>query len=108
MSKIVKLSSALPGDEINNGLDAVVDELIENPTTVYAAVIMFDVPKIVDNTETGDRVPYVRVRRIETLGPAKEVDQKFVTMFAKLVEQRTGSAPLPFGEDFEVEAGDDQ
>jgi len=103
MSATVKLSSALPKDDANNGLDDTAAELIANPRTVMAAVIMYDVPKIVDNTDDGSRLPYVRIRRIEPLGPAKDVDPKFVTLFAKLVEQRTGSAPLPFGEDFTIE-----
>lgn len=108
MSKMVKLSAALPGDEQNNGMDEYVDELIKNPRTIVAAVVMLDVPQIIDDTESGTRVPTIRIRRIEPLGPAKDVDPKFVKLFQTLVEQRTGAAPLPFGADFEVEAGDDQ
>lgn len=104
MSNTVKLSSALPKDDQNNGLDATAAELIENPRTIYSAVIMYDVPKIVDNTETGDRLPYVRIRRFEPLGPAKDVDPKLVKLFQQCVEERTGATPLPFGSDFEIEA----
>lgn len=96
MSALVKLSSALPGDVDTNGVDDLADELVEDPATIRAAIVLYDVSKIVDNTDDGTRVPYLRVRRIESLGIASEVESTITDLVQKITEERTGRKPLPF------------
>lgn len=96
MSATVKLSSALPGDEEINGLDAIVDELVATPSRIVVGLVWLDVPTITDNTETGARVPTVRVRRIEPLGGVQEIPDEVRKLAARAHEERTGRTPLPF------------
>lgn len=96
MSALVKLSSALPGDEEINGLDSMAEELVESPSRIVVGLVWLDVPTITDNTETGARVPTVRIRRIEPLGGVDEIPAEIRKLAARLHEERTGRVPLPF------------
>ncbi len=98
MSAVVKLSAALPGDEETNGLDGIASDLVEQPHRIQVALVWLDVPKITDNTETGDRVPTVRVRRVEPLGTVEEIPDEIRKLAARAHESRTGRTPLPFDE----------
>lgn len=106
MSAVVKLSSALPGDNDTNGLDDLADELVADPATIRVSIAWHDVAKIVDDTDEGTRVPYVRIRRIECLGLAKDIGDQIRALVQNATEARTGRKPLPFDapEPYEVEA----
>lgn len=96
MSDKIKLSAALPGDEEINGLDSIADDLVAQPQRIRVALVWLDVPRITDNTETGARVPTVRVRRIEPLGTVEEIPDEIRKLAAQIHEERTGRVPLPF------------
>jgi len=96
MSASVTLSGKLPGHEDVNGLDAIVEDLVDDPTTIRVALLWIDVPKITDNTETGARVPTVRVRRVEPLGTLDDIPDVVRDLAIKAHEARTGRTPLPF------------
>lgn len=70
VSAVVKLAGKLPGDLETNGLDDQVDDLVDSPHEIRVALVWYDVSKITDETDSGKRIPTVRVRRIEPLGSA--------------------------------------
>ena len=95
MSAKVKLGAKLPGDEEINGLDAWADRMVEQPERVLLALVWLDVRKIEDVTDTGERIPVTRVRRIEVVSTAKEAPQELRDMALRLHTERTGKTPLP-------------
>lgn len=96
MSAFVRLSSKLPGDPETNGVDAIAEALVGNPETIRYGVVWFDVVKVTEETDTGDNIPTIRVRRIEPLGQAKAVDPRIADVVAEAVEERTGRSAMPF------------
>jgi len=98
MSATVKLSSALPGDEEINGLDALRDQLVNEPDRIVVGLVWLDVPKINVDTEKDTEVPVVRIRRIEPLGDVASIPDAVRKLAAKAHENRTGRTPLPFEE----------
>ena len=94
MSAKVKLSGALPGDEYN-GLDDIAKQLVETPEKLQLCLVWLDVREIRDMTDTGERVPVVRVRRTEPVGDAKNAPQELRDLALRLYETRTGKTPLP-------------
>lgn len=95
MSAKVKLGSALPGNEDTNGLDYIADKLVSQPEALRLCLAWVDVKEIRDVTDTGERVPVVRVRRIEYVADAKEAPQELRDLALRLSEERTGKTPLP-------------
>lgn len=96
MSAVVKLSSKLPGDFEVNGIDALAADLTDNPKNVRIGVIWFDTARVVVDTDTGEHVPTIRVRRIEPLGDADEVSEAIRDAVGVAMEKRTGRTPIPF------------
>jgi hypothetical protein len=95
MSDIVKLGSKLPGDAEVNGVDATVEDLVDDPRTLRAAFVQYDVGKIVLDPDTGDHVPTIRIRRFEPLGKNDEVSKTVIKEYFAAVEKRTGKKALP-------------
>jgi hypothetical protein len=95
VSAKVKLSGALPGDEEINGLDAIAEKLVETPEKLRLCLMWLDVREIRDVTDTGERVPVLRVRRVEVAGDADDAPQELRDMVLRLAEARTGKTPLP-------------
>lgn len=104
MSDAVKLSAALPADTDTNGVDALAGLLVDDPEQIRVAVLWFDTVKITDLTDSGARIPTIRVRRIEPIGNVLDVPASIRQLVDEATQQRTGRVPLPFDE---VEVGDD-
>ena len=96
MSAAVKLSTKMPGDFETNGVDAIAGRLVDDPDTIRIAVVWFDVQKTVIDTDSGDHVPTIRVRRIEPLGDADQVSAAIRDAVQSAVKERTGRTPIPF------------
>lgn len=96
MSAIVKLGAALPGDYETNGLDQQVDWLLDHPKDALLALVWLDVKEIKVDTDSGDHIPTVRVRRIEPLGAVGEVSDVVQQLAGEAFEKRTGRRPIPF------------
>lgn len=96
MSAAVKLSSAMPGDFETNGVDAMAQELVDDPKTLRCAVVWFDTKDVKIDVDTGDHVPTIRVRRIEPLGDADDVTKSIRAEVEKAMEKRTGRTPIPW------------
>ncbi|QOR55339.1 MAG: hypothetical protein SHS37scaffold537_37 [Phage 68_12] len=95
MSAVVKLAGKMPGDFEVNGLDATVEDLLENPKELRAGFVVYDVVKENVDVDTDTRVPVVRVRRFEPLGKADEISETIRAAYTKAVEERTGRKALP-------------
>jgi hypothetical protein len=96
MSAFVRLSSKLPGDPETNGVDALSDALVKDPARIRYGVVWFDAAKVTEDTDTGDVVPTMRVRRIEPIGEADAVLPEIARVVEDAVRARTGRAPIPF------------
>lgn len=96
MSAKVKLAGVLPGDENVNGLDHIADKMVAHPENLLLCLAWIDVREVKDMTDTGERIPVARVRRIEYVSPAKDAPQELRDMGVRLAEERTGKTPLPF------------
>lgn len=106
MSAIVKLATALPGDFETNGLDQHVGRLLDEPDKLMVAIVWLDTKSVRIDTDSGDHIPTVRVRRIEPLGDAADVSAEIRDLVQDAVRKRTGRTPIPF-ELGEIREGDD-
>lgn len=102
MSAKVKLGSALPGNEDTNGLDFIQEKLLEAPEKLRLLLVWADVKEIRDITDTGERVPVLRVRRAEYVSDASDAPQELRDLALRLSEKRQGKTPLPIDR-FEAE-----
>jgi hypothetical protein len=96
MSAVVKLSTKLPGDFETNGLDALAQDLLDDPSTLRLAVVWIDVARVVIDTDSGEHVPTVRIRRIEPVGDVGVAIPALRKLVGEAFEGRTGRSPLPF------------
>lgn len=99
MSAKVKLAAKLPSDKDFNGIDQMSDDLVETPEKIRTYVIEADVSKIVDDTDSGNRVPYLRIQRIEFIGGSDDLSKELRKMLESRVSERTGRAPLPYSDE---------
>ena len=60
MFDLLKLSTALPGDQEINGLDALAAALVEDPSRVVCAVLILDVKDVRYITDVEAHVPIMR------------------------------------------------
>jgi hypothetical protein len=96
MSASVKLSSKLAADEELNGVDALHDDLLDEPTAIRCALVWFDAPRSTRDAEAGTEVPTIRIRKIEPIGLAAEVPDVIRKAVADAYHDRSGVNPLPF------------
>ena len=97
MSDALKLSTALPGDQEINGLDALAAALVEDPSRMVCAVLILDVKDVRYITDVEAHVPTMRFRRGEAW-LVDETPEEVRLAMVQRTEERTGRTPLPFGE----------
>lgn len=97
MSDLLKLSTALPGDQEINGLDALAAALVEDPSRMVCAVLILDVKDVRYITDVEAHVPTMRFRRGEAW-LVDETPEEVRLAMVQRSEERTGRTPLPFGE----------
>lgn len=97
MSDLLKLSTALPGDQEINGLDALAGALVEDPSRMVCAVLILDVKDVRYITDVEAHVPTMRFRRGEAW-LVDETPEEVRLAMVQRTEERTGRTPLPFGE----------
>lgn len=97
MSSSLKLSTALPGDDAINGLDALADDLVGDPSQMICAVIICDVKDVRFVTDLEAHIPTLRFRRGEAWPLAETPEAVRIAMIQRS-EARLGRTPLPFGE----------
>lgn len=104
----VKLASQLPAGTAN-GLGPIVGDLCRDPENLQVIIAIVDCKAVTTDTDTGDVIPTMRIRRIEAI---TGTDKGAVRMILRrALERRTGRVELPleFEEDlanaFGPEAG---
>lgn len=90
----IKLASSLPKADEANGLTAIANQLVNDPTTLHVAVVVLDCSKITTDTDTGDSVPTARVRRVEVV-TADDDKARLRGLAQRALEARTGKTVLP-------------
>jgi hypothetical protein len=89
----MKLQGSLPQGD-SNGLVVAAQGLVDDPDSKHVAVVILDCSKITEDVDSGDRVPTVRIRRIELIqGDDGEV---LMRLLHRAFEARTGKVVLPF------------
>ncbi|HEY3545059.1 MAG TPA: hypothetical protein VGK17_03080 [Propionicimonas sp.] len=97
MSKVLKLASALPGDDAINGLDIFAKALADNPEgTTITAIVIFDTPGFHYSAKDGSTVPTIAIRRAEGW-LTEETPEAIRKALVARQEKRTGRTPLDFG-----------
>jgi hypothetical protein len=99
----VKLASALPKADENNGLVTIVDALLSEPTTMHVAVVVLDCSKITTDVDTGDAIPTARVLRAEVISDP-EAKKRLGQYARRAFESRTGKTVLPLDLEDEIAA----
>lgn len=97
MSDSLKLSTALPGDDEINGLDALAEDLTHDPAQLLCAVLILDVKDVRYIRDLEAHVPTLRFRRGEAWLLNDTPEEVRLAMIER-AEERMGRTPLPFGE----------
>lgn len=99
----IKLTSSLPDHEENNGLGAIADAMVGDPTSLHVAVVVLDTKKIETDIDTGEATPTARVRRIEIID--RDDDKaRLRELSTRAFEARTGKTVLPLDLEDELRA----
>ena len=102
----VRLSGALPNTDETNGLTAIADALVADPTEFHVAIVVLDCKSVTTDTDTGETTPTARVRRIEII--TRDEDKARLRGLAnRAFEERTGKTVLPLDLEDEVRAAFD-
>ncbi|MDG3012403.1 hypothetical protein G4X40_19875 [Rhodococcus sp. D2-41] len=70
---------------------------------MHVAVIVFDVASTKVDTDTGDAIPTIRVRRVEPIGRSDDRKQ-LERLVMRAFEERTGTTVLPLELEDELRA----
>lgn len=98
----IKLASSLPQGEAN-GLRAVVDQFLDDPSGVRIAVVVFDTLGTQENFDKGEVTAVARVRRVEVITDREDA-QAAKRLMMRANEQRTGQTVLPLDLESDVDA----
>jgi hypothetical protein len=95
------MSGKLPAGD-GNGLVAILSELVRDRQQVFAAICLLDGKKVVIDKDTGEKVPTVRVRRIEVVldGEDMRVARR---LMERALSRRTGQETLPYDLEAEID-----
>lgn len=102
----VNLGGALPQGD-GNGLAAIVRALLDRPEHIHVVIALIDTVKITTNVDSGDRIPTVRIRRIEAIHDGGDRDRLRMVL-QREYERRTGRVALPFELAEEIERAFEQ
>jgi len=94
MSAKVKLTSAMPAESEWNGLDSEADALNEHPEGLRWALVAYDNKGSIEDTDTGQKVPRVRMRQWEPLGERSDLQDAIMSAMFAAQEKRTGKRSL--------------
>jgi hypothetical protein len=89
----MNIAGSLPKGE-GNGLAPIVAELLNDPHTVHVIVALVDCKSTKIDHESGDRIPTVRIKRVEAIvGDDLDIARRLLD---RAVEPRLGDVTLPF------------
>lgn len=100
-----KLKSALPKGDAN-GLRPVAESLLHRPHGLHVVIAIVDCPKIEHDIDLDEKVPVLRVRRIE--GILREDLTAAQRLMRRSLEYRTGRHVLPLDLEDDIQLAFDQ
>jgi hypothetical protein len=94
----VRLSGRLPAGEAN-GLDSLVEQLLETPGKRRYGIVAYDIAKITtvigeDEDDPDERFPVVQIRSVEPITSADAIDA-LLKIRQESFSERTGMLTLP-------------
>lgn len=95
----MKLSSKLPKDNMN-GLSEIAPALQQDPRATHVALVVLNAQKFVEDVDTGEVEPTMRILRIERILPQDASTAE--TMIRRALEARTGQTTLPLDVEDEI------
>jgi hypothetical protein len=90
----VSMSGKLPSGD-GNGLVAVLSELVRETAAQFVTICLVDCKRVTLDKDTGEKIPTVRVRRIEVLLDADDV-KIARRLMERALSARTGQETLPY------------
>jgi hypothetical protein len=98
----MNISGSLPGGD-GNGLEAIYDQLKDDPKRKHVAVVIVDGKSSKFDADTGEWQVTARVRRIEVI---RDKDDQAVceTLMRRALDKRTGREALPYDLETEIRA----
>lgn len=97
----VKLASQLPKGTAN-GTGPIVADLCRDPENLQVVIAIVDCKNITTDTDTGDVIPTMRIRRIEAVTGSDKGAVRLI--LRRALERRTGRVELPL--EFEQDLAD--
>jgi len=89
----MNIATGLPKGE-GNGLAPIVHDLLNDPHAVHVVIALIDCKTTKIDHETGDRIPTLRIKRVEAIvGDDLKVGRRLIE---RAYEARLGDATLPF------------
>lgn len=88
----IKLASALPKGTAN-GLGTILMDLVRHPDRFKVVLAIVDTKELSTNTDTGEVVPTMRIRRIEAVTGLDLPAARLI--MERTLERRTGRVALP-------------
>lgn len=88
-----KLKGSLPK---SNGLDAISDLMVADPHGRHLVIAVVDTAKVTIDTDTDERVPVARIRRIEVVQGDETHMSHAAALLQAAADRRNGQEPLPF------------
>jgi len=96
---MAKLSGALPKGE-RNGIASLEAEFVKDPTRTHVFIVVADTAKVIQNIDTGDHEPTLRILRIENVLPKDASTAE--RLVRRSLERRTGTKGLNIDLDDEI------
>lgn len=99
-----KMLATLPSGD-GNGLTAIIHDMIANPEEFRVAICIVDCKGVNYDTDSGDRIPTVRVRRIEAITDRGDMDVADTLMRRAMQRRSLGGEQeeLPFDIEADLE-----
>lgn len=95
MSAGISMSGALPAGD-GNGLAAIYDQLTDpDDTSKFVAVCILDCKSFKLDKDTKEKIPQVRIRRIEVITSTDDVTV-LQRLLRRALDKRTGRQALPY------------
>lgn len=88
----IKMAGALPSGRAN-GLGPIVPDLVHEPSRYKVVLAIVDCKETKRDTDTGEIIPTVRIRRIEAITGLDRTDAQ--RLMRRALEKRSGAPMLP-------------
>lgn len=98
---MTKLSASLPKGQAN-GLEEIAAELVNDPKQPHVLIVVVDCKSIVDDVDSGDRLPTARIRQLEVV--RDEDARHAIRLLSRATMERTGQTVLDIETEDSIQA----